>query len=54
MMQRAAEEARSNPAFRIALATVYGVKCNENGYEELHRLTRSERERPPRGIAGTS
>jgi hypothetical protein len=43
VMQRAAEEARSNNAFRVALSTVYGVRYDEPGYGELRRLSSAER-----------
>jgi len=35
VMERAVREAHSNPAFRIAAATVYGVRGREPGYEKL-------------------
>lgn len=43
VMRRAEEEARSNAVFRVALSTVYGVRYDEPGYRELHRLTSVER-----------
>jgi|ERR1035438_5284112 hypothetical protein len=47
VMRRAEGEARSNAAFRIALCTVYGVRYDEPGYGELHRLTSEERDKLP-------
>lgn len=45
VMERVAEEARGNQALRTALATDYGVRFCEPGYEALHELAAPEIER---------
>lgn len=42
VMRQAVDEARINPAFRTAAASVYPVRYNEVGFEELHSLTTQE------------
>jgi hypothetical protein len=42
VMERAAKQALTDPAFREALATVYGVRYNEDGYGFLHDLVEGE------------
>ena len=47
VMRRATEEARTNQAFRTALATVHPVRHKAAGFEELHQLTLAEQAQVP-------
>jgi hypothetical protein len=42
VMERAGREALTNPAFREALASVYGVRYNDEGYGKLRALVEHE------------